>query len=95
MPQKRFTSEEIIGLLRRAEIELSKGKTVGQACKSLGVSRSTSSNVVPRRKSRRTAYGTPVSSCVKICRRPMVACCCAARRNNGTNHRYQMNLEHH
>ena len=31
MPQKRFTSEEIIELLRRAEIELSKGKTVSQA----------------------------------------------------------------
>ena len=41
MPQKRFTSKEIIGLLRRAEIELSKGKTVGQACKSLGVTEQT------------------------------------------------------
>jgi transposase-like protein len=41
MPQKRFTSEEIIGLLRRAEIELSKGKTVSQACKSLGVTEQT------------------------------------------------------
>jgi putative transposase len=41
MPQKRFTSEEIIELLRRAEIELSKGKTVSQACKSLGVTEQT------------------------------------------------------
>jgi putative transposase len=37
MAQRRFTSEEIIGQLRRAEIELSKGKTVGQVCKLLGV----------------------------------------------------------
>ena len=41
MAHKRFTSEEIIGLLRRAEIELSKGKTVSQACKLIGVTEQT------------------------------------------------------
>jgi putative transposase len=41
MSQKRFTSEETIGLLRRAENELSNGKTVSQACKLIGVTEQT------------------------------------------------------
>jgi transposase-like protein len=41
MSRRRFTAEEIISLLRRAEIELSRGKTIGQACKSLGVTEQT------------------------------------------------------
>ena len=29
MPRKRYTAEQIIGLLRQAEVELAKGRTVG------------------------------------------------------------------
>jgi len=35
MPRKRFTSEQIIGKLRKAEVELARGSTVGQVCKKL------------------------------------------------------------
>ena len=39
MPRKRYTAEQIIGLLRQAEVELAKGRTVGEvsrrsACRS-------------------------------------------------------------
>jgi hypothetical protein len=38
MPKKRYTAEEIIHKLRGAEVLLSQGKSVSQACKQLGVS---------------------------------------------------------
>ena len=41
MPRKRFTTEQIIGKLREAEVELARGKTVGQVCKQLGVTEQT------------------------------------------------------
>lgn len=41
MPRKRFTTEQIISKLREAEVELSRGKTVGQVCKHLGVTEQT------------------------------------------------------
>ena len=37
MSRKRFTAEQIISKLREAEIELAKGKTVGQACRKISV----------------------------------------------------------
>ena len=37
MPRKRFTVEQIIQKLREAEVELARGKTVGFACKKLGI----------------------------------------------------------
>ncbi len=37
MPRKRFTAEQIIGLLRQAEVELAKGRTVGEVSRSIGV----------------------------------------------------------
>ena len=36
MPRKHYSPEEIIKLLRLVEIEVSKGKTPGQACKQPG-----------------------------------------------------------
>jgi transposase-like protein len=39
--RKRHTPEQIIGKLREAEIALSQGKTVPQACKQIGVSEQT------------------------------------------------------
>jgi len=38
MPGKRYTAEQIIGLLRQAEVELAKGRTVGEVSRAIGVS---------------------------------------------------------
>lgn len=38
MPRKRNTAEQIIGLLRQAEVALAQGRTVGEICRELGVS---------------------------------------------------------
>jgi len=41
MARKRFGAEQIIPKLREAEVELAKGRTVGQVCKKLGVTEQT------------------------------------------------------
>lgn len=41
MPRKRYTSEQIIGKLREAEVILAKGGTVPKACKQIGVTEQT------------------------------------------------------
>ena len=38
MSRKRYTPEQIIGMLLEAEVSLSQGQTVGQVCRTLGVS---------------------------------------------------------
>lgn len=38
MKQKRYEMDQIISKLRRADIELGKGKTVSEVCKLLGIS---------------------------------------------------------
>ena len=38
MARKRYTPEQIIGMLREAEVRLSQGEKVGTICRSLGVS---------------------------------------------------------
>jgi len=38
MSRKRYTAEQIIGMLREAEVALSQGQSVGQICRSLGIS---------------------------------------------------------
>ena len=38
MSRKRYTAEQIIALLREAEVSLSQGQTVGQVCRTLGIS---------------------------------------------------------
>ena len=38
MNRKRYTPEQIIGMLREAEVALSQGGSVGQVCRTLGVS---------------------------------------------------------
>ena len=38
MARKRYTTEQIIGLLREAEVRLSQGQTIGTVCRSVGVS---------------------------------------------------------
>jgi len=38
MARKRFTTEQIIGLLREAEVRLSQGQAIGTVCRGLGVS---------------------------------------------------------
>ncbi len=37
MKRKRFKAEEIVNKLREADVVLSKGQTVAQACKQIGV----------------------------------------------------------
>ncbi len=41
MPSKRFTAEQIIPMLREAEVEQAKGRTVAQVCKKIGVTEQT------------------------------------------------------
>ncbi len=38
MALKRFTTEQIIGLLREADVRLSQGQAIGTVCRSIGVS---------------------------------------------------------
>ena len=38
MSRKRYTPEEIIGLLREAEVLLSQGEKIGLICRGLGIS---------------------------------------------------------
>ena len=41
MSRKRFSSEQIIGMLREAEVLQSQGKTIGEASRKLGISEQT------------------------------------------------------
>ena len=41
MSRRRFTVEQIIGLLREAEVRLSQGRNVGQACREMGITEQT------------------------------------------------------
>ena len=41
MARKRFTPEQIIGMLREAEVRLSKGEKVKVICRSLGITEQT------------------------------------------------------
>ena len=38
MSRKRYTTEQIIGMLREAEVLLSQGRRTGEVCRHLGVS---------------------------------------------------------
>jgi len=41
MGRKRFTAEQIIGLLREADVRLSQGRNVGQICREMGITEQT------------------------------------------------------
>lgn len=41
MSRKRFTSEQVIGILQEAEVELYRSKNLGQICRDLGISEQT------------------------------------------------------
>lgn len=41
MPRKRYTADQIIPMLRRADVELGKGKKVPEVCKLLGITEQT------------------------------------------------------
>ena len=41
MSRKRFTMEQIIGLLREMDVKISQGKNVGQICREIGISEQT------------------------------------------------------
>ena len=38
MARKRYTTEQIIGLLREAEVRIGQGQTIGKICRGAGVS---------------------------------------------------------
>jgi len=38
MARKTYTPEQIIGMLREAEVRLSQGETAGSICRALGIS---------------------------------------------------------
>ena len=42
MSRKRYTAEQIIGMLREAEVSLSRGERVGEICRGLGLSEQSS-----------------------------------------------------
>lgn len=46
MSRKRYTPEQIIGVLREAEVALAQGQTVGQVCRAGGIAEQT----LPRRR---------------------------------------------
>jgi putative transposase len=37
MARKRYTTEQIIGLLREAEVRLGQGQTIGAICRGIGI----------------------------------------------------------
>ena len=37
MGRKRYSPEQIIGMLREGEVAMAQGQTVGQVCRSLGI----------------------------------------------------------
>jgi transposase-like protein len=37
MSRKRFSPEQIIGILREADVKLSQGRNVGQLCREMGI----------------------------------------------------------
>lgn len=41
MAKKRYSQEQIIPILRRADVELGKGKKVPEVCKLLGITQQT------------------------------------------------------
>ena len=41
MSRKRFTMEQIIGLLREMDVKISQGKNVGQICREIGIAEQT------------------------------------------------------
>ncbi len=41
MSRKRYTAEQIIGMLREVEVELSRGQKLGHICRSLGITEQT------------------------------------------------------
>jgi transposase-like protein len=41
MSRKRFTAEQIIGLLREVDVKLSQGRNVGQTCRDMGITEQT------------------------------------------------------
>ena len=41
MARKRYTTEQIIGLLREAEVRLAQGQAVGTVCRGIGITEQT------------------------------------------------------
>lgn len=41
MSKKHYTSEQVIGMLQQADVELSRGENVGQICRQIGIAEQT------------------------------------------------------
>lgn len=41
MGRKRFTAEQIIGLLREADVKVTQGRNIGQICRDMGIAEQT------------------------------------------------------
>ena len=48
MARKRYTTEQIIGLLREAEVRLGQGQAVGAICRGFGISEQSSYTLAAR-----------------------------------------------
>ena len=47
MSRKRYTPEQIISMLREAEVALAQGQSIGQACRTLDVSEQSYTRLTP------------------------------------------------
>ena len=74
MSPKRYTPEQIIGMLREAEVCLSQGETTGQICRRLGISeqsyyrwrREYGGMKVPQKQPKRGRLWLNDGSCVRL-----------------------------
>ena len=41
MRRRRFTAEQVIGILREVDVKLSQGRSVGQVCRDMGITEQT------------------------------------------------------
>jgi hypothetical protein len=65
MARKRFSAEQIVAMLRQAEVEFSKGQKTPQICKKLGVSEQT---YYRRRPTAGAAHEPPLMAQLRPCK---------------------------
>jgi transposase-like protein len=67
MPRKTYGPEQLIGMLREADVALGQGRTVGEMCRDLGI---TSVTYYRWRKE----YGGPLAQAIAARRNTALAC---------------------
>jgi len=78
MPRKTYGPEQVIGMLREADVALGRGRTVGEMCRDLGI---TSVTYYRWRKE----YGRPLAQAIAARRNTALAC--SQRRYRGATAR--------